>query len=476
MSDKIIAIAAALYILSLMNERIVNWLKLSLHCPDSKLLKWIAKFFTFSKTPGNLRNKEAFANLEKKREKKITNINIVTGSIICLALKADIITMYNNLVTGKNDYSDVFSWKGYSFDLSGIGIWNFLEIFFGCLVTGFFISFGSKFWHDTLDLLLYTKNLKAKLANWDTYNVDNVNALDNKLKTYESEAIQSAYFKIKSQLLAKPNVIATGIKHDEDGYYISITLKADDNSIADSYEYELDNGEIKNVRLKKTITNEDIIAHSFTLSDKIYNIRAKDGWGTLGCLVKKNNNNYLLTCYHNVVEPGSDFKFNANDANTIELENNKSTLQSKVIEALRDYEIDAALISVYANNQNEIINKVQDVGFIKGKRDDIKKSDIANNILVYIYGAADAEKKQGYINGVHCDVSIKYDTANHQLQNLISVSNNGKAIAAGGDSGSPVLDFNNNIIGILVAGDSATSYVIPINSILNKMSLELITT
>ena len=71
MSDRIIAIIAALYILSLMNERIVNWLKLSLHCPQNSTLKFIAGLFTFLESQVILETKNLQIFLKKNVRRKL---------------------------------------------------------------------------------------------------------------------------------------------------------------------------------------------------------------------------------------------------------------------------------------------------------------------------------------------------------------------------------------------------------------------
>ena len=471
--EKILQLVTVLFILSLIFERICEFLKTYLAC--KKLGPWFIVGDTITKH-------DLDSKAEKRREYRILKMNLVLGFITAFLAHASFFDLLKNIETpGK-----VIGWTNNLFNdfqsqINGEIIFQAfkqaVQFIIGCLFTGAFISTGSKFWHDLLDTLFQIKNYKRLLADPDTYAIDNIKDLDNAVTTYGSEVVQSAYLKIKSELLAKGGVLATAIKHDEEGYFISVTLEKDNNTVTDFFEYKLDNGQIKNIRIKKSITSEKIVPHSINLSDKIYNTKSEKNWGTIGCLVKrkKEKGTYVLTCYHNVVEPGSDFKFNKSQDNNASLMSNDDSVEAKVVDARRDYEIDAALISLNDSDVKNIINKIPGVGSIKGIRDDITTNNIPDNIKVFMHGAADSEIRRGYIDGLHADVSISYPTGKHELLNLISISNNGKAISEGGDSGACILDFDNNVIGILVGGSSETSYAIPINSILNKMSLELIT-
>jgi hypothetical protein len=75
--------------------------------------------------------------------------------------------------------------------------------------------------------------------------------------------------------------------------------------------------------------------------------------------------------------------------------------------------------------------------------------------------------------------SIEYSLANNvkenwELFNLISISNNGKSISSPGDSGAAVLDDENRVLGIVVAGSDKITYAIPIKTILDNLNLTIL--
>lgn len=146
--DSAIAVLLILFVLSQISERITNLVKLKLH--DSLGL-------------GNLRLMSEDENAEKKRESKIVVISMICGFIVAIVLKADIYTILQVAIEAKDKVSE--SEKSVTDLFTG---WGKNDInpqnIIGCVFTGVFLSFGSKWWHDILDLLLEIKNIKRKEA------------------------------------------------------------------------------------------------------------------------------------------------------------------------------------------------------------------------------------------------------------------------------------------------------------------------
>lgn len=133
--DAAVTIATILFILSMINERIANFIKLQF---SNKSILGIAL--------GNLRVKSANEYDEDERSKRILVLNIVSGTVVALILHADLIEILGHI----DKPYDVIGWDKTLPTRFG---WVLLPI--GCFLTGCFISLGSKFWHDLLDLLLY---------------------------------------------------------------------------------------------------------------------------------------------------------------------------------------------------------------------------------------------------------------------------------------------------------------------------------
>jgi hypothetical protein len=130
-----IKITLVLLILSLIVEKITGFVKL--YFPS-----------LYSKTY----NEEE----EKLREKKIQRDSIIIGVIVAIISNAN----FFKLLRGQ----DMLYWTD---DPEGFTI----KAILGCLISGIFLSQGSKFFHDLLDTLLYAKKMKRGLfENQDMIN------------------------------------------------------------------------------------------------------------------------------------------------------------------------------------------------------------------------------------------------------------------------------------------------------------------
>lgn len=129
-TDIAISIALTLFMLSLITEKVSNFIKLNVHSLSLKI-------------PEN-------EEWEKKRERKIQLLSGVVGIVVALTCNANFFQLIKS--------AGPVSISGFWTDM-GIGA------IIGCVITGLFLSQGSKFFHDLLDTLLFYKNTKRLLSN-----------------------------------------------------------------------------------------------------------------------------------------------------------------------------------------------------------------------------------------------------------------------------------------------------------------------
>jgi hypothetical protein len=132
--------------------------------------------------------------------------------------------------------------------------------------------------------------------------------------------------------------------------------------------------------------------------------------------------------------------------------------------------MDAALIKLLPTEVQLISNTMPQVGSPKQPRA-LFKEDIGQ-VKVCIHGA-----RSGYVQGTllsaYADVKLRYSDTKMQMINLIAIGQNGKSMAKPGDSGAIVLDEDNNVIGLVVGGTRRETYVMPIETLLLKMNVQL---
>lgn len=150
-TETLTQLIATLFLLSTISERIVNLVKLRF----SGCKKLWGAFGRF----GNLRNKARDEALELSRARRLLEINVVVGVGLALLLKADLLEMLRHLP----DANFRFGWGDYFDAKNGDRQWvDIFSIPVGCVLTGIFLSMGSKFWHDLLDVVLAIKNFKQE--------------------------------------------------------------------------------------------------------------------------------------------------------------------------------------------------------------------------------------------------------------------------------------------------------------------------
>lgn len=132
-----VAIVTILFALSLISERIANLIKLKL--PTSR---W------------NLRDRRPERGDEKVREGQILTLALIAGWIVAFISGADLFLLI--------DKGELLNYDNYKFTPDPRK-WTW-KPFIGMFLSGFFISMGSKFWHDVLDIVLQFSALKKYKA------------------------------------------------------------------------------------------------------------------------------------------------------------------------------------------------------------------------------------------------------------------------------------------------------------------------
>lgn len=464
MLQQIIQLVTILFLLSMVCERIADFLKNYLS--DSYVFRIQKDFFKVGDTLTKFPQDDA---KEQVRAFRILKINIWSGILLALILKADLIKIFNHIT----EPGKTLGWN----NITDYKALDFVLLPFGTVLTGCFISFGSKFWHDLLDILYQIKNTKRVLADPETYKVNNTKTLQKLFDTYQSDFIKAAYLEAKTKYMAMDSVIAIGIKSNDLGYYFEITVNKNNPNIEPFHQYLLDDGTPQNIPIKIVVATDKIIAQSLDLSARVFDIeQEKDNWGTLGVIVKPLDNNsnkrYLLTCCHNVVKPIRtipDTKNSVIEAGAKEKETSDLIQIGKVFKADRDHEMDAALIEI--DQQIDVSNYIPNNGTPQGVRE-LVNSD-RNVLKGYIYGAKSGAK-EGTITSLYNEIKITYNSNEEfTIVDTIAISNNGNSISNGGDSGACVVDSKNNVIGLVVAGNSKTTYVLPIQTLLSKFKVKL---
>jgi len=126
MENLIISVSLTLFMLSLITEKISNFIKLNIP---------------------SLANNAKSEKGEKKRERNMQFLTGVIGIAVALACNADFFVLIAE--DSKIEPLTLLTFKGAV----------------GCVITGLFLSQGSKFFHDLLNTVLYYKNMRKAIFN-----------------------------------------------------------------------------------------------------------------------------------------------------------------------------------------------------------------------------------------------------------------------------------------------------------------------
>lgn len=456
--DQLISITIILLILSLITEKITTFVKL--HYPK-------------------LRIKRLTPEGEKEREKEITILSLVVGLLVALGLKANMFAMFaaenpgETLVWGSEPETHLI-----------------IKII-GSLLTGVVLSLGSKFWQDLLDLLLETRNLKRKLKEEKTYQVESSKELMEYLEQTEGEMVEKVLEENKDDLMSIENVVAVGagIK-EKDGkrmkcIVVHVTEKKKDEKdiealknkrqlIPQQLYYKLPGGQLKEIPVDVIQTGKAKTCIRVSPSDEISNSDPiKGALGTLGCCVTKLNSDkkLILTCYHVLKHHSHDWYFFEKNGNERILHPQNGQHIADMTEAVRDWELDIALAKPLEGT--EISNSIPQIGTPRGSRHVIW-TDVDFRTPVKKEGTTSG-LSEGVIKDKNVEVSIEYpDESYWTLSNLIAVSTqDNKPLAKPGDSGSLLVDSNGVALGIIIASSLSNTYAIPIKTVLKRFNIKL---
>lgn len=497
-----------LFILSLISERIADFIKLNFQRlyekPDNNSIESmifpvienrttsknnkqkIQNFF--ENTFGNFRDTENSSIDEKLREGGITTITIICGIFIAFVCKADLFFLLKNGAL-RPDFGFVVEFKKINGVCTFVGfVCKALssKALWGCLFSGFFLSLGSKFWHDLLDLLFYTANLKKKLSDKNTFNLDNTADFDSFISQPQSKIIQSTIENNQTILKSIKGVlyIIAGKKWENGSIIDCIIVHVENNSveIPTFLTMSMPNGSSVSYPTLKVVDTLPKICAVNDLPDEqdgVANENSPTFFGTCTGIITKNNDEktFLVTCNH-VMSGGTTKNSNgwipiAQQTQVLWREARQIN-QDKIVGnwsfSMQNENIDLAFIEL----NDEMLERVKEnltpfVGGIYRISDkDVLKTKV--QMLGFI-----SDTQEGFIMNYNKPVDIAYNDKTIRLNSLILVADTPfdntfcRRISNEGDSGSILTTLDGKPIGMVVAQTQRYTFAIPIEKIYGEI-------
>ncbi|KAA3625270.1 MAG: hypothetical protein DWQ02_22025 [Bacteroidetes bacterium] len=465
--DAIIAILIILLILSLITEKLTELIKKYIKIPDKvNRYKWLKNIDI---------DTEKQAALAKTKKKEVTLLAVMLGSLVALMAKAS----FFDLIGADNPREALFWGEGQS--VEGSVLLFVLGIFF----TGFFLSFGSAFFHDLLELLYYAKSMKRKLKKPETFSKNSLLATHEFIHTSDILLARRALDKHKTELKSKYKDL---IAHLQIGATVNGQIGVIANltgpkpiDFPDFFPADINGGQTANVAVE-CIVSEPAKIHA-GVSWKLENQDNIGTAGALGAVVVSahTDKKLLLTCSHVVTGGTSDdwggFELGSNTGLPISiLEHNHELAIGNLFYAKRDDKSDTALVAV--DDIFDWDNMLPSGNHLLEARPLSEGKDL--NRRVRFFSTQKNTEMEGVIHVVkssHKEV-VKYDDLTiHEYTGLIVIGNNGggawSTISEKGDSGSVIYDNQFRPIGLLIGGNNQFTFALPLSDLLTATNSKI---
>lgn len=495
-TDILIIIAIHLFVLSLINEKFTSFLKLNLQSiyesdRDYLIVKlliwrksWRKKFKAFlEKNLKNLRDHEVDDEKEKLRERGVINLTIFCGIITAAFAGSDLFHLLKN--ADDKEAILLLSWTVfYQKVVSSENFWAGLKVIvdaifahgFGIIFSGLFLSLGSKFWHDLLDMLFEAKRLQSKLNNKEIFESRNVTEVEEIINT---DIAKLASRQLSAKFEKKDNVLYVGpALRKIDGVTQEVVLiylsDDDDSQISKQEKIILPSGRIVSI---KTIVVKKVgmPKASASTGEHLKRVDMPDEFGTACCILTPKLFNtrvrFLLTCNHLFTQ-----KEILNQGGWIENPEVDVLLGDENIGkwsyGVLDKDFDMALVELNEGVEIESLN-------LTSRSRPIESNDVHTKIIML---GAKSEEKTGFIKGVlRENLRIEYKDKIHEIGELIeiadSTSENHNSISDEGDSGAIIYDAKDRTpLGMVIAFNNRFTYAISMNKILKELEMNVLPT
>lgn len=364
-----------------------------------------------------------------------------------------------------------------------IGSLHFLIAYFflmtGIALTGGGISFGSKFWHDLLDVLFSVKRISEKATDAETYRQPSAQAVMDHIELSAHEIALRALTEHKSEIMSIDNVVSVGVGHTQEREYCievgteGILAKP----LPDSFYISLPNGMVRPVPVCVQDYGKVEALLSIESSSLIMHAMRKGNSGAAGCFVKKPGQDevYLLTCFHVVLPPDWPVstpysKLSNGGSHEIQMTPSGEKI-GELQEGIRNVWLDAAIIKLESPDNKMPVSDM--LAMESPTRVYQVTANAIKNTDAVLLGSVSG-RRVGVVTSVNHSVCISYPEDKWELQDLFSIqSYDGRPFSKKGDSGSLVVTPKGDILGIVVAGNAKRTYAIPISRILARFNLEL---
>lgn len=466
--DRVIAALIILLILSLINEKVVDLIRSYSKMPASiNRFNWLKNINkTHTSDP----------EIDKEKSREISLLAVIIGIVIALLSKASLFDLL------KDGAKDNLFWSSDE-TVNGPLAWFIV----GIMLTGFFLSFGSRFFHDLLDVLYQTKEYKRKLKGKHLYEGHDINEVQDYIDTTDVKLVKKALARHGKELKRKyADTILTmelgNTVNDQIGIIVTVR-KLPPADFPKDVPVSMPNGRVIKVAVETIIKKTGSIHYG--LHFRLQNPGEKGYTGALGGILvssDEEDKKYLLTCSHVALggrgdDLGGYFDTDLTHIETDILDNETQTGKGTLVYAKVDPTNDTALVALTDLDTSEWNNELPTGGHYE---ESIPVSMLTFNERIRFYSSKRNMTVEGVVNRLRVSekVSLEYnDLSINDFEGVIAVGNNDggfwSPISQKGDSGAVLYDEDNAPFGMIIGGDDEFTYALPLTDILNSTRMKV---
>jgi len=425
---------------------------------------------------------------KEKKENEITLLSIFIGVLIAFAFKANFFSLIKDLRKIDNEINIGWNENEFPFQyqieshLFNIEIWKFeVSFFVGILLTGFFLSFGSKFFHDLLDRLYYAKKASQALNDPEIMNQTSAAKVAEFVDKYN---VERSYHKYKSILLKESEISGVSIQKSvirgKNTNSLTISLIGDIPLNEEIKIRELIQDQNVPIHFETTVKDFELTSGFIDFKSSISNASTPNKKGSIAIQVFKEDDpdsKFVLTCFHAVKHINHTWTgvLSSNNLNENRVILGPGELPNgTIVNAKRTSVWECALIKLDPNISITPLLKL--LGFnvtksriLKGEEDKLKE--------VSMFSRMQNKNKTGELISHSSSFILNFsDGGPFEMLDTLKIwdKDKQKPIQLRGDSGNLLYDGKGYALGIVFAKSNKFTYAMDINVILNEFNLKLI--